>query len=58
MHDQRVEARSALRREDLGDGSFVGRIAAEPVDGLGREGDKPAGAQQCRGARDRPGGGG
>ncbi len=58
MDDQRVEAWPALSREDLGDGAFVGRIAAEPVDGLGREGDEPAGAQQRGGAGDRPGGGG
>ena len=58
MHDQRVETRSALRSEDLGDGAFVGRIAAEPVDGLGREGNEPAGCQQPGGAGDRPGVGG
>jgi hypothetical protein len=44
MHNQRVEAGPALYLEDLGDGAFVGRIAAEPIDGLGREGDEPAGA--------------
>ena len=58
MDDQRVEARPALSRENLGDGALVGRIAAEPIDGLGREGDEPAGAQQRGGAGDRPGGGG
>jgi len=46
MHDQRVKPRPVLNREDLGDGAFVGRIAAEPVDGLGREGNEPAGPQQ------------
>ena len=58
MDDQRVEAWPALGRENLGDGALVGRIAAEPIDGLGRKGDEPAGAQQRGGAGDRPGGGG
>jgi hypothetical protein len=58
MYDQRVEAWSAFGREDLGDGAFVARIAAEPVDGLGREDNEPAGFQQPGGAGDRPEGGG
>ena len=55
MDDQRVEARPALGGENLGDGAFVCRIAAEPVYGLGRKGDEPAGAQQRGGAGDRLG---
>ncbi len=42
MHDQRVEARPALGGKDRGDGMVVRRIAAEPVDGLGRKGDEAA----------------
>ncbi len=52
MHDQRVEARPALRREDFGDGAIIRRIAAEAVNRLGWKGDEAAGAQQCRGAGD------
>jgi len=40
MNDQRVEARPPLCRENLGNGGFVGRIAAEPIDGLGGESDE------------------
>ena len=42
MDDQRIEARPSLGREDLGDGPVLRRVGAEPVDGLGREGDKLA----------------
>ncbi len=50
MDDQRVEARPALGGEDRGHRPVVGGIAAQPIDGLGGEGDQPAGAQQL-GAR-------
>ena len=53
MDDQRVEARPSLGREDRGDGALVGRVGAEPIDGLGRKGDERPVAQQPRGARDR-----
>ena len=46
MHDQRVEARALLRREDRRDRCLVERVRAEPVDRLGRERDEPALAQQ------------
>jgi hypothetical protein len=46
MHDQRMIGRPPLGGEDPGDGCRVGRIRPEPVDGLGREGDQFAGAQQ------------
>ena len=49
VHDERVEARATLGFEHRGDGAVVGRVGAQAVNGLGREGDKPAGA-------DRPGG--
>ena len=55
MHDQRVEARPVLDREDLGDGAFAGRIAAEPVHGLGRKGDEPACAIALRRGQSPPG---
>jgi hypothetical protein len=42
MDDQRIEARPALGREDLGYSFVLCRIGAEPIDGLGREGDELA----------------
>src|SRR6185437_16693954 len=49
MADQRVEARPPLGREDRGDGTVVGGVAAQPVDRLGRKGDERAASQQpCR----------
>jgi hypothetical protein len=54
MNDQWVKVWSAFRREDRGDGAVAGRIAAEPIDGLGRKGNEPAGLKQLRGAGDRP----
>ena len=47
--DQRIEARSALRREDARDGFAVRRVRGEPVDGLGGQRDQFPGAQQRRG---------
>ncbi len=46
MDDQRVEARPVLGREDAGHRPVVGGVGAQAVDGLGREGDQAAGAQQ------------
>ncbi len=42
MDDQRIEVRPALGRKDLGDGPVLRRVGAEPIDGLGREGDELA----------------
>src|SRR5262245_38911610 len=39
MRDQRVEARPALGLENARNGSTVGCIGSQPVDGLGRNGD-------------------
>lgn len=52
MDNQRIEARSALGREDLGDGLVLRRVGAEPVDGLGREGDELAFDQSLGGMSD------
>ena len=52
VHDQRVEAGAPLGREDRRHRAPVGGIAAEPIDGLGREGDKAALPQQRRRGRD------
>src|SRR6185437_3103063 len=46
MDDERVELRPLLRRENPGDGLVVGGVGAEAIDGLGRERDKLARAQQ------------
>ena len=48
MRDQRVEARPPLGGVDPGDRARVGRVGAEAVDRLGREGDEAAVAQQAR----------
>ena len=58
MHNQRVEARPALCREDLRDGAFVGCIATKPIDGLSRESDEPPGFNEFRRPVDRPRSGG
>ena len=50
--DQRVELRPSLGLEDGGDGAFVGGVAAQAVDGLGREGDQPALENEARGLGD------
>ena len=56
MHDERVEARPALRLEHRGDGAVVGRVGTQAVNGLGREGDELAGADRAGGFFDsRPG---
>ena len=46
MDDQRVEGRPALGGEDRRDRAVVAGVGAEAVDGLGREGDERARAQQ------------
>ena len=58
MGDQRVEGRPPLGGIEPGHRLALARVGAEPIDGLGREGDQPAGLQgsarppRCR--RDRP----
>ena len=52
MADQRIELRPALGLEDGGDGALVGGVAAQAIDGLGREGDQPALEQEARGLGD------
>jgi len=42
MDDQRIEARPAFGGEDLGHRFVLGRIGAQPINGLGREGDQLA----------------
>jgi hypothetical protein len=49
MHDQRIEGGPALGREDRGHGAVVAGVGAEPVDGLGREGDERARVQERHG---------
>ena len=51
--DQRIERRSALGLIEAGDRLGVGGVGAEPVDGLGREGDEAARGQHARGQRGR-----
>ena len=53
MRDQRIEGRPALGLVEARDRRAVGRVGAEPVDGLGRKGDEAAGGQHARGAFDR-----
>jgi hypothetical protein len=52
MHDERIEARPALGGEDRGDRAVAGGIAAEAIDGLGRERDQLALAQGAGGVAD------
>src|SRR6185312_6032136 len=52
MYNQRIEPRSSLRTEDRRHGVLVGRIAAQAIDGLGRERDQLAAAQEGGGAID------
>ena len=40
--NERIEARTALGREDAGDRLAVGRVGGEPIDGLGRQRDQRA----------------
>ena len=58
MGDQRIEGRPAFGGVEPRDGLAVGRVGAEPVDGLGREGDQAAGgearAPRRRSLRHRP----
>ena len=46
VHDQRIEARPALGREDRRHGAAVGGIRAEAVHGLGRKRDQRAAPQR------------
>ena len=52
MDDQRIELRSLLGRIDSGNRLVIGRITAEPVDGLGRKRHQLAVAQQLSGLVD------
>jgi len=45
MGDQGIEARPALGLEDGRDRAWVGGVGGEAVDGLGRQNDEPAAAQ-------------
>ena len=49
VHDQRVETGTLLGCEDLRDRVGVERVGPQAVDGLGREGDEVAGAEQLGG---------
>jgi hypothetical protein len=53
MNDQRVIARASFRAVDLLDRREIGRVAAEPVDGLGGERDEAAAAQNLERLIDR-----
>ena len=53
MGDQRIEGRPALGRIEPGDGLAVAGVGAEPVDGLGRKRDQPAGGKAARRGLDR-----
>ena len=48
MGDERVEGRAAFGLVDPRDGAPVGRVGAEAIDGLGREGDQAAGGEHAR----------
>ena len=50
MHDQGIEARPPLGLEDPRHRDVGARIAAQPVDRFGREGDKLTVSQQAGGA--------
>jgi len=49
MHNQGIEQRTALGGEDRGHRLAIGGVGAQAVNGLGREGDKPALAQNTGG---------
>ena len=53
VHNQRVEMRSSLCRENRGDAFITGRVAAKPVNRLCRESDQLARAQQRRSLLER-----
>ncbi len=53
MGDQRIEARPALGGVEPGDGLAIAGVGAEPIDGLGRERDQPAGGKAGGRRRDR-----
>ena len=48
VRDQRIERGPALGGIEARHRLAVGRIGAEPIDGLGREGDEPAGRKAAR----------
>ena len=54
MGDQRIEGRPALGLVEARDRLAVGRVGAEPVDRLGREGDEAAGRSSARRPRSPP----
>ena len=49
MRDQRIERGPALGGIEARHRDAVLRVGAEPIDGLGREGDQPAGREAARG---------
>ena len=55
MGDQWIERGPALGVIEARHRDAVLRVGAEPVDGLGREGDEPAGLKAARGGRNRLG---
>ena len=53
VNDQRIVGGPLLRGEQSLDRASIERMRTEPVDGLGRKCDEPAGAQAFGGARDQ-----
>ena len=51
VRDERIERRSALGLIEAGDRLGVGGVGAEPIDGLGGEGDEAARGEHARGQR-------
>ena len=58
MRDQRIEGRPPLGGIEPRHRLALAGVGAEPIDGLGREGGKPAGGQAARGGRNCGWGGG
>jgi hypothetical protein len=58
VRDQWIEPGPLLRRVDAGDGLRARRVAAEPIDRFGREGDESAVVQQFGRASEAGGVGG
>jgi len=58
VDDERVEERTSLNREDLGERRGVGRIGREAIDRLGRQGHAGAGTQELGRASEVSGSGG
>ena len=54
VHDQRMIVGAALGGENFPDRFRVGSVGAEPVHGLGRKRDQPAGAQHGNGVFNFP----